>query len=919
MTTIKLEIDGQEVVAPSGSTVLKAIQRAGIYIPTLCYHPFLEPYGGCRLCIVEIEGIRGFPTACTTPATDRMKVKTNTPQIQELRKAIFELILTEHPHACLFCDRIERCKPGDICLRNVEVTQRCSICPKNGRCELQEISRYLGLREKRFPLPYLYRNLPFQDKEPLIDRDLNLCVLCGRCVRVCQEVRVNGCLAFTYRGSQTIVGTAFGLPFKEVGCEFCGACLDICPVGAISEKSNKWFILPDKTVATICPYCGVGCQLKLEVKGGKIVRSIPDPQGINEGQACVKGRFGIAEFVHHPDRLTTPLVKKNGNLVPVSWDEALDIVARELSKYKGDEVAVFGSGKCSNEDNYIIQKFARCVLQTNNIDHCARLCHAPSMVGLLQTLGSGEMTNPISDILNANLLFVIGANTTATHPFIGMKIRQAVRLGKKLIVANPREIDLCRHADLWLRLRPGSDVALLMGMAKVIVESGLEDKEFIAQRCENYEEFLQSLKNFEPDFVSRVTGVPWEQIETAAKMYATLKPATILYAMGITQHTHGTDNVFAISNLALLTGNVGKPGAGIDPLRGHNNIQGSCDMGVLPNLFPGYQKVDNPEIRRKFETAWGYPLPEKPGLTLSEIFLAAYQRKIKAIYLMGGNFVLSHPHQRVVQGALEELEFFVVQDLFLTETAQYAHVVLPACSFAERDGTFTNTERRVQLIRKVIEPIGNSKPDWWIICQVAKRMGKKGFDFGNAEEIMKEIAQIVPIYGGISYERLNNGGIQWPCPTPDHPGTPILHTERFARGKGRFMPLEYKPLAELPDEEYPLILTTERSLYHSHTGTLTRRIKGINEIIKEERLEINPKDAETLGISQGEWVKVSSRRGEVKVKTLITEASPPGVVSLTFHFKETPTNALTNLATDPIAKIPEMKVCAVKIEKLKDE
>jgi len=917
MEVALLEIDGQRVITPPGSTVLKAAQGAGIYIPTLCYHPSLEPYGGCRLCIVEIEGKQGFLTACTTPASEGMRVKTNSPQLQELRRAIFELILSEHPHACLLCDRIENCKPGDVCLRNVAVTQRCILCPKNSRCELQTISNYLGMKGRESSLTYTYRNLPFEDREPFIDRDLNLCVLCGRCVRVCHEVRVNGCLSFVYKGNRALVGTALGHPFKEAGCEFCGACVDVCPVGATAEKNNKWAIIPERWVTTICPYCGAGCQIKLEVKGQRILRSIPDPEGVvNRGQACVKGRFGIVEFIHHPERLTTPLIRRNGAFEPVNWEEALHEVARGLSKYKGEEVAAFGAGKCSNEDNYVMQKFARAILQTNNIDHCARLCHAPSVAGLLQSFGSGAMTNPIPDMNNANVIFVIGANTTATHPIIGMKVRQASRLGKKVIVANPREIDLCRYADLWLRLRPGSDVALIMGMARAIIEAGLEDKEFISQRCENYHDFLDCLKNFDPRFVEEVTGVPWQQIATAATMYATNKPATILFAMGITQHTHGTDNVIAIANLAMLTGNIGKPGAGVNPLRGHNNVQGACDMGALPNLLPGYQRVDNLEARQKFESAWGYPLPPEPGLTVTEIVHAAYQRKIKAIYLMGENLVLSEPCQRLCQGGLEELEFFVVQDLFLTETAQLAHIVLPACSFAERDGTITNTERRVQILRKAIEPIGQSKPDWWIICQIAKRMGAKGFDYQSPSQIMAEISQLVPPYAGISYDRLERGGIQWPCPSPDHPGTPILHAERFTRGKGRFIPLEYKPPAELPDEEYPLILTTERSLYHFHTGTLSRRISGLNEIKREERVEINPQDAQALGITQGERVRITSRRGEVEARALITPTSPRGVISMSFHFKETPTNALTNPALDPVAKIPELKVCAVKIEKV---
>jgi formate dehydrogenase alpha subunit len=825
MDIITLTIDGREVKAPAGASVLRAAEDAGIYVPTLCYHESLEPYGGCRMCIVEIENMRGLPPACTTPAGDGMVVHTNTSQLQELRRGIMELILSEHPHSCLVCWRKERCHPFDICLRNVEVTARCVNCPKNRRCELQTVFDYLGMAgSKKISLPYSYRDLPISREDPFIDRDNNLCILCGRCVRVCQEVRVNGCLAFTYRGSQALVGTAFGRPYKESGSEFCGACVDICPVGAIMERRNKWAGLPDRWVNTTCPYCGVGCQLLLEVKEDRILRITPNLKGpANQGQACVKGKFGVAEVVHHPERLTTPLVRRNGKLERATWDEALGLVASRLAEYKAEEMAVVTSAKCTNEDNYVMQKFARAVLGTNNVDHCARLCHAPTVSGLVQSFGSGAMTNSIGEIVDAECILAIGTNTTFAHPVIGTKVKQAARQGKKLIVANPREIELCRFADIWLRHLPGSDVALLMGMMRVIVDEGLEDKEFIAERCENFDAFRESLGAYTPEFVTEKTGVPWEQVQAAARMYAQNSPASILYAMGITQHTHGTDNVLATANLAMLTGNVGKPSTGVNPLRGHNNVQGACDMGALPNVYPGYQSVSEPSLRQRFETVWGKELPSSPGLTLTEIMDAAYTRQIKTIYLVGENPALSEPCLRHAIGALEEAEFLVVQDLFLTETAQAAHVVLPAATFAEKDGTFTNTERRVQRVRKAIEPVGDSRPDWWITCQIAKRMGAQGFDFEHPSQIMDEIAQLTPSYGGISYSRLEQGGLQWPCHTPDHPGTPILHTQAFTRGKGKFLPLEYRPPAELPDEEYPLILTTERTLWHFIPAPLPER------------------------------------------------------------------------------------------------
>jgi formate dehydrogenase alpha subunit len=674
---------------------------------------------------------------------------------------------------------------------------------------------------------------------------------------------------------------------------------------------------PTEEVATTCPYCGVGCGIYLGVRNGRLVCVRGRRDGtVNNGLLCVKGRYGIIEFIHHRDRLKSPLIKKDGGFAEASWDEALDFVVQRLGSYKSDEVAVIASAKCTNEENYIAQKFSRAVLGTNNIDHCARLCHAPSVAGLAQSFGSGAMTNSISEIRDARCILAIGTNTTEAHPIIGLEVKKAVNKGAKLIVANPREIDLVRLSHLWLKHQPGSDVALVMGMAKAIVDEGLVDRAFIDERCENFDAFLDSLKGFSLNFVERTTGVAKDKLAEAARVYATNKPSSILYAMGITQHSHGTDNVIAIANLAMLTGNIGKPSSGVNPLRGQNNVQGSCDMGALPNVYPGYQAVADGSIRGKFEAAWGGSLPTSPGLTITEIIDAAYNKKIKAIYLIGENPLLSEPDIAHATEALERLEFLVVQDIFLSETAKLADVVLPGASFAEKDGTFTNTERRVQRLRKAIEPVGNCRADWWITGELGKRMGGKGFNFAHPSQIMEEISGLTPSYGGISYERLEDGGLQWPCPTKDHPGTPILHTERFTRGKGRFIPLEYKPPMELPDDEYPLVLTTGRSLYQFHTGTMTRKVSGLNILRGEGLVEINPEDASSLGISDGDVVKVISRRGEVVARAKVTEVSPVGVVFMTFHFAESPANLLTNPALDPVAKIPEYKVCAVRIERV---
>ena len=541
------------------------------------------------------------------------------------------------------------------------------------------------------------------------------------------------------------------------------------------------------------------------------------------------------------------------------------------------------------------------------------------MAGLAASFGSGAMTNSISEIKDAACIFVIGSNTSAAHPVIALEIKKAVRNGGRLIIANPREIELHRYADIWLRHLPGSDVALLMGMMRIIFDEELADLSFVRECCDNFDAFKESLKGFDLDFVEKTTGISRDKIAEAARLYATCKPATIIYAMGITQHTHGTDNVLAVANLAMLTGNIGKPSAGVNPLRGQNNVQGACDMGALPNVYTGYQRVDNPDTQQKFKIAWRSELSSTPGLTLTEMLDAAFDGNIKAIYLMGENPILSDADANHTEKALRNLEFLVVQDIFLTETARMADVVLPAVSFAEKDGTFTNTERRIQRVRKAIEPIGNSKPDWWIICQLAKRMGAQNFDFEHPSEVMGEITMLTPSYGGITYERLEECGLQWPCPTKDHPGTPILHVGRFVCGLGKFTPLQYRPPAELPDKEYPLMLTTGRSLYHYHTGTMTRKVAGLNIIEPEGVIAINPVDASSLKVKDGDKVKVISRRGEIVAKAKVTEQSPPKVVYMDFHFAESAANILTNSALDLVAKIPEFKVCAVKIERFKKE
>jgi formate dehydrogenase alpha subunit len=671
-------------------------------------------------------------------------------------------------------------------------------------------------------------------------------------------------------------------------------------------------------IRTTCIYCGSGCTLFLKIRNGKIVGVFPDESGPGQGKLCIKG-WSAHEFIHHPDRLKKPLVKgKDGKFREVDWNIALSLVAEKLTKIKKefgpDAIGVFGSAKATNEENFLIQKFARAVIGTNNVDHCARLCHASTVVGLASTFGSGAMTNSIDDLEKADVIFVIGSNTTEQHPLIATRILRAVRRGKKLIVADPRFIDLADFAALYMSQKPGTDVALLNGMMNVIISENLHDEEFIKTRTENFEAFKKVVEKYTPEYVEKITTVPAEKIREAARLYAKADKAAIIYSMGITQHTTGVDNVVSTANLAMLTGNLGKESVGVNPLRGQNNVQGACDVGALPNVYSGYQKVDMDDLRKKFEDSWGVKLPPKPGSTIVEMINAA-GNNIKAIYVIGENPMVSDPDINHVQESLEKLDFLVTQDIFLSETAQLADVVLPAASFAEKDGTFTSTERRVQRIRKAIDPPGEAKADWEIIVELAKRMGYDGMNYNSPKEIMDEISKLTPSYGGMQYDRLETTGLQWPCPNREHPGTKYLHKDKFTRGLGLFTPVEYQPPAEQTDESYPFILTTGRLLYQFHTGTMTRKSPTLVTQAPEGYIEINPNDAKKLGINEGEKVKVKSRRGEILIKAKVTDIVKQGIVFIPFHFVEAAANRLTIAALDPKAKIPELKVCAVRLEK----
>jgi formate dehydrogenase alpha subunit len=857
----------------------------------------MPPYGGCRLCIVEIENMRGLPPSCTTPATDGMIVNTHSEKVVQVRKTVLELLLAYGDHNCLMCEQ-------------------------TGNCELQDLVYEHGLEKVRFKSDF--KPKPKDESNSMIIRDQNKCVLCGRCVRGCLEVQVNGVIDVAMRGSDSFISTFNHSTLKDSNCVFCGECVNVCPTGALTYRQARFKGRPwelTKTVTT-CTYCGVGCQLELNVKDNKIVKvtaseTIPGP---NKGSLCIKGRFAY-DFIDHPDRLTTPLIAENGSFREASWDEALDLVARKLANIKAksgpDTLAFFSSARVTNEENYLMNKFARAVIGTNNVDHCARLCHASTVAGLAASFGSGAMTNTIDELQNTDVILVTGSNTTEMHPVFGSAIKRAVKSGKsKLIVVDGRKIDLVDHAEMWLRHKPGSDVAWLNGMMHVIIKEELYAKEYVAERTEGFEELKKVVEGYTPEKVQAISGIPKDDLIAAARMYAAAPAACIIYSMGVTQHINGTDGVKSVANLAMLCGNIGIESGGVNPLRGQNNVQGACDMGALPIVYSGYQAVASPEIRQKMADAWAVAaLPDKPGLTIVETLNAAAEGKIKGLFIMGENPMISDPDQHHVEEGLKKLDFLVVQDIFLTETAKFADVVLPAACFAEKEGTFTSTERRVQLVRKAVEAPGEARADWEILCDLATRMGYP-MKYAEAEAIFSEIAAVTPSYAGMDYPRLVNGGLQWPCPTKDHPGTRFLHKDKFVRGKGLFAAVEWIPPAELPDQEYPFLLTTGRVLYHYHTGTMTRRSVGLNERYPECLVELSQEDAERLNVQDGEMVRVISRRGRIEAKTTVGDMTEPGVVFIPFHFSEAAVNKLTIAALDPIAKIPDLKVCAVKVEKI---
>lgn len=906
MEMVTFTIDNKTVRAPAGSNLLEAARQNGISIPGLCYHRKLTPTGACRLCLVKIEGIRGLTTSCTVKVAEGMKVIAFDSEIEETRRFLLNYLLYEYSH------HYDGTYPDEL----RELVLRYGLDKPENRF-LSRVSAIPAYNP--------------EDSSPVLTYDPEKCIKCFRCIKACAEVQGKNVLSFADRGlgSYIIAGTGI---WGESECDGCGECIQLCPTGAIVEKPNRQKIdlsqIENRVVST-CPYCGVGCQVELLVQNGKIVR-INGVEGVlpNDGRLCVKGRFGY-EFVHSPDRLTVPLIKRNGRFEEASWDEALDLVARKFQeirdKYGPDSLAGYASAKCSNEDNYLFQRFIRTAFGTNNIDYCTRLCHASTVTAMLKAIGDGAGSNPVQDFETTDCLFVIGNNIIDTHPITATYVKRAAAKGQKIIVVDPKWTPLVRYSTVWLQPKLGTDIALLNGLVHIIIYNGWIDRQFIEARVEGGMEAFSELeglvKRYTPEFVSEITGVPAESLKLAARLYAGSPTAMIATGMGMSQQVTGTHNVFCLINMMLITGQVGRERCGINPPRGQNNVQGVTDVGCSPVNFPGYIPVTNDENRRKVAKVWGVPyesLSAHPGLTTVEIMQAAYKGKIKGIFIMGENPMISDPNLNHTEEAINRMEFVVVQDIFHTETTRLADVILPASAWAEKEGTFVNSDRRVLRARKAVECPGSARIDWRIIHELSSRMGWPMPDYPDEGEIFEEIARVTPIMAGISYERLEKGSIQWPCPDKDHPGTPTLYLDRFntPSGRGRLFPVEYLPQNEATDSEYPLMLNSGRLLYHYHTATMSRRTKVLRDFINEAFILVHPSDALKFDLSEGGKVRVESRRGELETLVRISGEVLEGEVFMPWHFTESQVNRLTRDELDPYSRIAPFKLSAVRIHKI---
>ena len=907
--SVVVEIDGRSVAVPEGTSVMRAAALAGVQVPKLCATDTLKAFGSCRLCLVEIEGRKGYPASCTTTVAPGMKIATQSPKLTQLRRGVIDLYVSDHP---LDCD----------------------TCPADGHCELQDMAAAVGITHTSYPGGgAMHRPMAKDASNPYFAFDPQLCIVCSRCVRACDEVQGTFALTIQGRGFDSKVSASENQPFMESECVSCGACVESCPTGALLEKSVIGLGQPERAVTTTCAYCGVGCSFKAEVSGEgediEVVRMAPNRQGhANQGHACIKGRFAYG-YATHSDRITRPMIraKITDPWREVSWDEAFAYAASELKRIQAryGKYAVGGitSSRCTNEETFLVQKLVRAAFGNNNVDTCARVCHSPTGYGLKHTLGESAGTQAFTSVAKADVIMIIGASPTDGHPVFASRLKQRLRQGAKLIVIDPRETGIVRsphiEADFHLPLRPGTNVAVVNALAHVIVTEGLVKEDYVAERCERdsfekWKAFVAQERN-SPQAAEAITGVPAHLIRGAARLYATGGNAAIYYGLGVTEHSQGTTMVMGIANLSMATGNLGREGVGVNPLRGQNNVQGSCDMGSFPHELPGYRHISDQVTRKLFSDAWGVTLEAEPGLRIPNMFEAALDGSFKGLYVEGEDFVQSDPNTNHVTAAMEAMECVIVQDLFLNETAKFAHVFLPGSSFLEKDGTFTNAERRISRVRKVMEPLGGLA-DWEITQRLANELGYP-MHYDHPSGIMAEIAALTPTFTGVTYEKIERlGSIQWPCNETAPEGTPTMHIGQFVRGKGKFYTTEYVPTSERTTRRFPLVLTTGRILTQYNVGAQTRRTQN-SQWHSEDVLEIHPHDADVRGIENGDWVGISSRVGETVLRAVVTEKIHPGVVYTTFHFPETNANVVTTDNSDWATNCPEYKVTAVEVVKVK--
>jgi formate dehydrogenase major subunit len=897
---VSLTIDGREISVPEGTSVMRAASLSDVKIPKLCATEQLEAFGSCRMCLVQIDGMKGLPASCTTPVAQGMVVHTQNKQLADIRRGVMELYISDHPLDCL-------------------------TCPANGHCELQDMAGVVGLREVRYGYEgENHLDAPKDESNPYFTFDASKCIVCSRCVRACDEQQGTLALTIQGRGFESKVAASQDESFMDSECVSCGACVQACPTATLSEKSLIEKGQAEHSVTTTCAYCGVGCSFRAEMQGEELVRMVPNSDGhANHGHSCVKGRFAIG-YATHPDRILKPMIRKQitDPWREVSWEEAIGYAASELKriqkKYGRNSIGGITSSRCTNEETYLVQKLIRAGFGNNNVDTCARVCHSPTGYGLKNTIGESAGTQNFDSVMQADVIFVIGANPTDGHPVFASQMKRRLRQGAKLIVADPRRIDLVRTphiaADYHLKLRPGTNVALINSLAHVIATEGLVKEDFVRERCEvdSFEKWraFVSLEKNSPESMEAITGVPAANVRAAARLFATGGNGAIYYGLGVTEHSQGSTMVMGIANLAMATGNVGREGVGVNPLRGQNNVQGSCDMGSFPHEFPGYRHVSDDKVRALFENAWGVSLQHEPGLRIPNMFEAALDGDFKGLYIEGEDIAQSDPNTQHVTAALTSMECIIVQDLFLNESAKFAHVFLPGSSFLEKDGTFTNAERRISRVRKVMEPKAGYA-DWETTQLLANAVGYP-MNYTHPSEIMDEIARLTPTFTNVSYQRLDElGSIQWPCNDQHPEGTPTMHIGQFVRGKGKFLLTEYVPTAEKVNARYPLILTTGRILSQYNVGAQTRRTEN-NRWHDEDRVEIHPHDAEERGIADGDWVGIASRAGDTVLRARITERVQPGVIYTTFHFPESGANVITTDNSDWATNCPEYKVTAVQ-------